>query len=143
MIEFFVIFCFFVLTVFSLYTFIMSTKNNILTLVLVVLIIFCGIVGVKALEYYRGLPIIELPENKIQIVGSVISNPYINLLIKQENNHEIRFYQIPYSEELAERFNSLNKLLEQNRVILGEFRHVNGEVKFYIRNAQTVRKDSK
>jgi len=112
-----------VTVIFCLYSLIVSSVRPLLTFLLIPLMIASCFFTWKAINYYKGYPIVTVPDYEVQVVSVTVAKPWVYLLLIEPEHTTPRYYVIPYTKQNEREFNGVKKMVENGVVIKGILQH--------------------
>lgn len=110
-----------------LYALVVSGQRPLLVFTIIPVFVFTVFYTWNIINYYRGLPLQQIPTTEVQLIASKIDKPHIYVLLGEKGYPYPRYYRLPYTKSNEEKTQRLQQTADAGVVIKGRFRFAAGE----------------
>ena len=114
-----------------LYALVVSGRRPLLVFSIIPVFVFTVFYTWNIINYYRGLPLLQVPTAEVQLIASKVDKPHIYVLLGEKGYPYPRYYRLPYTKSNEEKMQRLQQAADAGVVVKGRFKFAAGEREDY------------
>ena len=110
-----------------LYALVVSGQRPLLVFTIIPVFVFTIFYTWNIVNYYRGLPLHQVPPTEVQLISSKVDKPNIYALLAEKGYPYPRYYLLPYTKSNEEKMQRMQQAADAGVVVKGRFKFSAGE----------------